>query len=210
MYRMACKDPKIESVPPPVLRVPGICENLHRPRPADPLYRKARAIRGQEGAHRLGAALRPGRAFARVCEGAGHPHVGGLLKIAPEHTEDGPLDKMMKPGIGTYDRFKEMFERFSKEAGKKQHLIYFIAAHPGTTDEDMVNLALWLKGNNFRLDQVQTFMPTPMAMATTMYHTGKNPCARCRPILRPSTPKSGRQRRLHKALLRYHDPRGGR
>jgi hypothetical protein len=118
-------------------------------------------------------------------------HVGGLLKIAPEHTEDGPLDKMMKPGIGTYDRFKEMFERFSKEAGKKQHLIpYFIAAHPGTTDEDMVNLALWLKANNFKLDQVQTFMPTPMAMATTMYHTGKNPCARCRRILRPSIRRS--------------------
>ena len=77
-------------------------------------------------------------------------HVGGYLKIAPEHTESGPLDKMMKPGIGTYDRFKEMFEQFSKEAGKEQYLIpYFIAAHPGTTDEDMVNLALWLKRMTF-------------------------------------------------------------
>jgi radical SAM superfamily enzyme YgiQ (UPF0313 family) len=117
---------------------------------------------------------------------------------------------MMKPGIGTYDRFKEMFERFSKEAGKKQHLIpYFIAAHPGTSDEDMVNLALWLKANNFKLDQVQTFLPTPMAMATTMYHSGKNPLRKVSADSEAvATPKSGRQRRLHKALLRYHDPEG--
>jgi radical SAM superfamily enzyme YgiQ (UPF0313 family) len=78
-------------------------------------------------------------------------HVGGYLKIAPEHTEGGPLSKMMKPGIGSYDRFKQMFEQFSAEAGKKQYLIpYFIAAHPGTSDEDMMNLALWLKKNGFR------------------------------------------------------------
>ena len=103
-------------------------------------------------------------------------HVGGHLKIAPEHTERGPLDKMMKPGIGTYDRFKEMFDAAAKEAGKKYYLIpYFIAAHPGTTDEDMMNLALWLKKNRYRADQVQTFLPSPMATATAMYHTGVNP-----------------------------------
>src|SRR5207244_9371261 len=103
-------------------------------------------------------------------------HVGGYLKIAPEHTEEGPLNQMMKPGIGSYDKFKRMFEKYSKEAGKEQYLIpYFIAAHPGTTDEDMMNLALWLKRNDFRLDQVQTFLPTPLAMATAMWHSGKNP-----------------------------------
>jgi radical SAM superfamily enzyme YgiQ (UPF0313 family) len=134
-------------------------------------------------------------------------HVGGYLKIAPEHTEKGPLDKMMKPGIGTYDRFKEMFERFSKEADKEQYLIpYFIAAHPGTTDEDMVNLALWLKKNNFRADQVQAFYPSPMATATAMYHSRKNPL---RKVTYKSenveTVKSPEKRRLHKGLLRYHD-----
>ena len=103
-------------------------------------------------------------------------HVGGYLKIAPEHTESGPLSKMMKPGIGAYDRFKELFEKFSRQAGKEQYLIpYFIAAHPGTTDEDMLKLALWLKQNGFRADQVQTFLPSPMATATAMYHSGKNP-----------------------------------
>src|SRR5690606_7401529 len=130
------------------------------------------------------------------------------LKIAPEHSEDNVLSKMMKPGMGAYDKFKEMFEHFSKEAGKEQYLIpYFIAAHPGTTDEDMLNLALWLKRNNFKLDQVQTFTPTPMAMATAMYHSGKNPL---RKVTADSEavpiPRAGGVRRLHKAFIRYHDP----
>ena len=136
-------------------------------------------------------------------------HVGGYLKIAPEHTEEGPLSKMMKPGMGAYDRFKQLFDRFSREAGKEQYLIpYFIAAHPGTQDEDMLNLALWLKKNNFRLDQVQTFLPTPMALATTMYHTERNPLKK---LDRQDgevvgAVRNGRQRKLHKAFLRYHDP----
>ncbi|HEY9050434.1 MAG TPA: DUF3362 domain-containing protein, partial [Gammaproteobacteria bacterium] len=134
-------------------------------------------------------------------------HVGGYLKIAPEHTEDGPLSKMMKPGMGTYDTFKKMFEKYSKDAGKEQYLIpYFIAAHPGTTDEDMMNLALWLKRNNFRADQVQAFYPSPMATATAMYHTAKNPL---RKVTYKSeaveTVKDPEQRKLHKAFLRYHD-----
>ena len=135
-------------------------------------------------------------------------HVGGYLKIAPEHTEEGVLSKMMKPGIGAYDKFKQMFERFSKEAGKEQYLIpYFIAAHPGTRDEDMMNLAIWLKKNGFRADQVQTFYPSPMATATAMYHSGKNPLKK---VTRKSEAveivKGERRRRLHKAFLRYHDP----
>jgi hypothetical protein len=114
----------------------------------------------------------------------------------------------MKPGIGSYDRFKQMFEKFSAEAGKKQYLIpYFIAAHPGTRDEDMLELALWLKRNGFRADQVQAFLPSPMATATAMYHSGKNPLHK---VTRTSEdvviPKGMRQRRLHKAFLRYHDP----
>jgi radical SAM superfamily enzyme YgiQ (UPF0313 family) len=135
-------------------------------------------------------------------------HVGGYLKIAPEHTESGPLSKMMKPGIGSYDRFKQLFDKFSAEAGKKQFLVpYFIAAHPGTSDEDMMNLAIWLKRNGFRADQVQTFYPSPMATATAMYHTSKNPL---RKVTRDSETvdivRGDRRRRLHKAFLRYHDP----
>ena len=213
MYRMACKDPQIEASCRRLSCVfPGICENLGTDHgPLISLYRKARAIPGVKKVL-IGSGLRYDLAVRSpeyVKELVTH-HVGGLLKIAPEHTEEGPLGKMMKPGIATYDRFKEMFEQYSKEAGKKQHLIpYFIAAHPGTTDEDMVNLALWLKSGNFKLDQVQTFMPTPMAMATTMYHSGKNPLRKVSESSEAvDTPKSGRQRRLHKALLRYHDPEG--
>ena len=135
-------------------------------------------------------------------------HVGGYLKIAPEHTEDGPLSKMMKPGIGSYEQFKKMFEKYSKAAGKKQFLIpYFIAAHPGTSDRDMMNLAVWLKQNKYRADQVQTFYPSPMATATAMYHSGKNPLKRVshRSDSMPAV-KGLSQRRLHKAFLRYHDP----
>jgi radical SAM superfamily enzyme YgiQ (UPF0313 family) len=135
-------------------------------------------------------------------------HVGGYLKIAPEHTEQSPLDKMMKPGMGTYDRFKTLFDKFTKEAGKEQFLIpYFISAHPGTKDEDMLNLALWLKERNFKLDQVQNFYPSPMANATTMYHTNKNPIHK---VTHNSevveVPKGEIHRRLHRAFLRYHDP----
>src|SRR5690606_29192748 len=103
-------------------------------------------------------------------------HAGGYLKIAPEHVAKGPLSAMMNPGIRTYDPFKQVFEKYSRKAGKKQYLIpYFIAAHPGTRDEDMLELALWLKRNGFRPDQVQAFLPSPMASATAMYHSGKNP-----------------------------------
>jgi radical SAM superfamily enzyme YgiQ (UPF0313 family) len=134
-------------------------------------------------------------------------HVGGYLKIAPEHTESEPLSKMMKPGMGTYDRFKQLFDKFSKEAEKEQYLIpYFIAAHPGTSDKDMMNLALWLKRNGFKADQVQAFLPSPMSIATAMYHSSKDTLHKFNRQQGDITvPKGIKQRRLHKAFLRYHD-----
>ena len=116
---------------------------------------------------------------------------------------------MMKPGIGAYERFKTLFDKAAKEAGKQYYLIpYFIAAHPGTTDEDMLHLALWLKKNRYRADQVQTFLPSPMALATAMYHSGKNPLKGVRRggSEEVAAVKGLKQRRLHKAFLRYHDP----
>jgi len=134
-------------------------------------------------------------------------HVGGYLKIAPEHSEDNTLTKMMKPSIKAYDDFKEMFERFSKKAGKVQYLIpYFIAAHPGTENSDMLNLALWLKKNKFRPDQVQNFYPSPMALATAMYYSGRNPLKKVSyKSERVSIVKQIEERRVQKAFLRYHD-----
>jgi uncharacterized radical SAM protein YgiQ len=211
MYRLACKDQKIEESCRRLSCVyPTICSNLGTDHSKlISLYRKARAIPGVKKIL-ISSGLRYDLAVRSpeyVKELVTH-HVGGLLKIAPEHTEQGTLSKMMKPGIGTYDAFKELFEKYSREAGKKQYLIpYFIAAHPGCTDEDMLNLALWLKKNNFHLDQVQTFTPTPMAMATTMYHTRKNPLHKVSEDSEVvETAKSGKVRKLHKAFLRYYDP----
>ncbi len=210
MYRIGCKSPEIESAcRKPSCVYPGICSNLNTDHSSlIHMYRRARELKGVKKIL-IGSGLRYDLAVKSpeyVKELVTH-HVGGYLKIAPEHTEGGPLSKMMKPGIGSYDKFKQMFEKYSAEAGKKQYLIpYFIAAHPGTRDEDMMNLAVWLKKNGFRADQVQTFYPSPMATATAMYHSNRNPL---RKITRDSETveivKGERQRRLHKAFLRYHD-----
>jgi uncharacterized radical SAM protein YgiQ len=211
MYRLACKSREIESAcRRPSCVYPGICPNLDTDHaPLIELYRKARALPGVKKVL-IASGVRYDLAIESpeyVRELVSH-HVGGYLKIAPEHLREGPLSMMMKPGMGAYDRFKELFDRYSKQAGKRQYLIpYFIAAHPGTSDEDMLELALWLKRNGFRADQVQAFLPSPMASATAMYHSGKNPLRR---VTRTSeevrVPKGLRVRRLHKAFLRYHDP----
>lgn len=212
MYRLGCKDPKAEAnCRRPSCVFPGICNKLNTDhKHTIDLYREARKVEGVKKVM-VASGVRYDLAIESpeyVKELVTH-HVGGYLKIAPEHTEKGPLDLMMKPGMGTYDRFKEMFEKYSAEAGKKQYLIpYFISAHPGTEDEDMLNLALWLKKNNFECDQVQNFYPSPMCNATSMYYSETNPLKRVKYKQREDIPvaKGERQRRLHKALLRYHDP----
>jgi uncharacterized radical SAM protein YgiQ len=214
MYRLGCRSPEIEAAcRKPSCVYPDVCQNLRTDHgPLIKMYRRARALPGVKKIL-IGSGLRYDLAVKSpeyIKELVTH-HVGGYLKIAPEHTEGGPLSTMMKPGIGTYDRFKQLFEQFSAEAGKQQFLIpYFIAAHPGTSDEDMMNLALWLKRNGFRADQVQTFYPSPMATATAMYHSGMNPL---KGVSRDPAKgekvdivRGERRRRLHKAFLRYHDP----
>ena len=212
MYRLNCNDKKVEETcRRPSCVYPSICVNLETDHGhTTQLYRKARELPGVKKVV-VASGLRYDLAVRDpeyVKELVTH-HVGGYLKIAPEHSEEGPLSKMMKPGMDTYYEFKEMFERFSKEAGKKQYLIpYFISAHPGSRDEDMMNLSLWLKQNGFRVDQVQNFYPSPMASATTMYYTERNPL---KPLRRSNSEKvfsakNKEQRTLHKAFLRYHDP----
>ncbi len=210
-YRLACKDEAIEAAcRRPSCVFPGICPNLNTDHaPLIKLYKRARSLPGIKKIL-IASGLRYDLAVQSpeyVKELVTH-HVGGYLKIAPEHTEAGPLSKMMKPGMGSYDRFKEMFDKYSKEAGKEQYLIpYFIAAHPGTTTKDMLNLALWLKQNGFRADQVQAFLPSPMSIATAMYHSGKDTLKKVSRRAEDMTiPKGIKQRRLHKAFLRYHDP----
>jgi uncharacterized radical SAM protein YgiQ len=211
MYRLACKSREIEAAcRRPSCVYPGVCPNLNTSHSAlIALYKRARNIDGIKKIL-IASGVRYDLAIESpeyIKELAQH-HTGGYLKIAPEAISEGPLSKMMKPGIGTYDRFKKLFDRYTQEAGKEQYLIpYFIAAHPGTTDEDMLELALWLKRHGYRADQVQAFLPGPMATATAMYYSGKNPLRR---VGRDSedviVPRGLRKRRLHKAFLRYHDP----
>ncbi|HMN46205.1 MAG TPA: YgiQ family radical SAM protein [Povalibacter sp.] len=210
MYRLACKSPKIESAcRKPSCVYPGICPNLNTDHtPLIKLYQRARSLPGIKKIL-IGSGVRYDLAVESpeyVKELVQH-HVGGYLKIAPEAIGEGPLSKMMKPGVGSYYKFKELFDKYSKEAGKEQYLIpYFIAAHPGTTDEDMLELALWLKKNGFRADQVQAFLPSPMATATAMWHSGKNPLKKVTHASEEvAIPKGLKVRRLHKAFLRYHD-----
>ena len=210
MYRLACRDPKIEAACRlPSCVYPDVCPNLNTDHaPLIRLYQRARELPGVRKVL-IASGVRYDLAVKSpeyVRELAQH-HVGGYLKIAPEAIAEGPLSKMMKPGVAAYDRFKELFDRYSQAAGKEQYLIpYFIAAHPGTTDEDMLELALWLKQNGFRTDQVQAFLPAPMATATAMWHTGKDPLHKVTPGSEDVyVPKSLKQRRLHKAFLRYHD-----
>jgi uncharacterized radical SAM protein YgiQ len=210
MYRLACRSREIESAcRRPSCVYPGICPNLNTDHtPLIRLYRRARALPGIRKVL-IASGVRYDLAIESpeyVKELAQH-HTGGYLKVAPEALAEGPLSKMMKPGVGAYERFKQLFERYSRQAGKQQYLIpYFIAAHPGTSDQDMLELALWLKRQGLRADQVQAFLPGPMATATAMYHSGKNPLRR---ITRTSEevliPKGLKVRRLHKAFLRYHD-----
>lgn len=211
MYRLACRSKEIEAAcRKPSCVFPGICSNLNTDHSSlIGLYRKARALPGIKKIL-IGSGVRYDLATQSpeyVKELVTH-HVGGYLKIAPEHTESGPLSKMMKPEIDSYYEFKHLFDKFSAIAGKEQYLIpYFIAAHPGTTDEDMLQLALWLKQNGFRADQVQAFYPSPMATATAMYHTHKNPLRKIKTDSESvDIVKGERRRRLHKAFLRYHDP----
>ncbi len=216
MYQLNCKSEKAEATcRKPSCVWPTICGHLDTDHtPTIELYRKARKVKGIKKVL-IASGVRYDLAIEHpeyVQELATH-HVGGYLKIAPEHTEKDPLANMMKPGMGSYNKFKEMFDHYSKLAGKKQYLIpYFISAHPGTTDKDMVNLALWLKTNNFKLDQVQNFYPSPLANATTLYHTELNSLRNvttknlAREGGKINVPKGTIQRRLHKAILRYHDP----
>ena len=211
MYRLACRSRSIEAAcRKPSCVYPTICPNMSTDHSAlIRLYRKARELPGIRKVL-IASGVRYDLATQSpeyVKELVQH-HVGGYLKIAPEAVAEGPLSKMMKPGIGAYYRFRELFEKYSKEAGKEQYLIpYFIAAHPGTSEEDMLELALWLKQNNYRADQVQAFLPSPMATATAMYYSERNPLRRVtRNGERVRIPKGLKLRRLHKAFLRYHDP----
>ena len=210
MYRMGCRNPEaFRRCQRPSCLVPKPCRHLDSDhRPLLQLYQAARDVDGVKKVL-IGSGLRHDLALlapAYIDTLVAH-HVGGYLKVAPEHVSPEVLAAMRKPPIEALERFMERFDSASRAHGKKQFIIpYFIAAHPGATATDMLEVALWLKKRGMHVDQVQTFLPTPMSAATTIYHTGIDPL---RPHTTDAAPifveKSASGRRLHKALLRYHD-----
>ncbi len=206
MYQMTCKDPRIEDACRRLSCVhPGICENLVTDH--DPLIQLMRRVRREDGVKKvfLASGVRydlAERSPEFIKELALH-HTGGQLSVAPEHSRKDVLDKMKKPPIETYERFEEQFQCASEGAGRNQFLVpYFISGHPGSTLDGMVDLARWLKARNMRPRQVQDFIPTPMSIATTMYHTGLDPLTRT-PVF---TARDLHDKQLQKSLIMYWDP----
>ena len=206
MYQMKCKSSEIETACRRLSCVhPGVCDNLQTDH--GPLLDLLRRIRKEPGVRKafIASGIRTDlaeRSPTFIRELAQH-HTGGQLSVAPEHVSEAVLDKMKKPGVASYERFAEQFACASQDAGKEQHLVpYYISGHPGSTLHDMIDLALYLKGRGIRPRQVQDFIPTPMSMATAMYHTGHDPFTR-EPVY---TARDLRDKKLQKALLLYWDP----
>jgi uncharacterized radical SAM protein YgiQ len=206
MYKLKCKDERIESACRRLSCVhPGVCQNLVTDHA--PLVRLLRKVRSEKGVKRvfIASGIRYDLAESSpefVRELARH-HTGGQLSVAPEHVNERVLDKMKKPGIESYERFARAFCRESAAAGKEQYLVpYFITGHPGSTLDDTIELALYLKRNDLRPRQVQDFIPTPMAIATTMYYTGIDPLSG-EPVF---VARELREKRMHKALVFWWDP----
>jgi len=206
MYKMACKDERTESACRRLSCVhPGICENLRTDH--GPLVQLLRKVRREPGVDRVYVASGVRYDLAErspefITELARH-HTGGQLSVAPEHSSSQVLDKMKKPPVEHYERFARSFCAASEQAGKEQYLVpYFITAHPGSTLKDTVELALWLKARNMRPRQVQDFIPTPMAIATTMFYTGVDPLTmEPVPVVRDL-----REKKMMKSLLYWWDP----
>jgi radical SAM superfamily enzyme YgiQ (UPF0313 family) len=131
-------------------------------------------------------------------------HVGGRLKVAPEHTSDKVLGLMKKPSIANFDAFAEQYKTASKEAGRpKQYLVpYFISGHPGSGLAEMIDLAVYLKRNGYRPDQVQDFIPAPFDIATALYYTGVDPFTK-KPV---AVAKGMRDRKMQRALMQFFKP----
>ncbi len=205
MYKLRCKDERIESACRRLSCVhPKVCENLDTDH--GPLLELLRAVRREKGVKRAFIASGVRYDLAQkspefIRELAEH-HTGGQVSVAPEHTDPDVLRHMKKPGIESYERFASAFCQASEAAGKDQYLVpYFITGHPGSTLKDTIFLALYLKKKGMRPRQIQDFIPTPMAVATAMYHTGIDPLTgETVPVVRDL-----REKRLLKALLLWWD-----
>jgi uncharacterized radical SAM protein YgiQ len=206
MYRMRCTRPEVEAVCRRLSCIhPTVCKQLGTDhQPTIDLMRAARAVPGVKKVHvASGIRMDLARESPEYLEELARHHVGGHLKVAPEHVSDRVLQLMKKPAQHTFEEFAERFEAASKRAGKEQYLVpYFIASHPGSTVEDMIELAVFLKQRGYRPRQVQDFIPAPMDIATCMYWTGLNPHS-LKPV---DTARKLADRKIQRALLQFFAP----
>ena len=206
MYRMHCMDEEArKSCRRPSCLFPSVCKNLDiNHSPVIALMRAARDVEGVKrvliaSGVRMDLAIRNGNYIREL---VGH-HVGGLLKVAPEHTDPDVLAAMGKPPVETFERFQRAFEQFACDAGLKRHVIpYFIAGHPGCDLGAMVRLAEYLKRHDLRPEKVQDFIPLPMTWSAAMYYSSVDP-ADGRPV---HVARGDRERRLQRALLQWFVP----
>ena len=206
MYRMRCKDPEVEKVCRRLSCIhPKVCKLLDTDHtPTVDLMRRARAVPGVKKVHiQSGVRTDLAAKAPEYLEELARHHVGGHLKVAPEHTSPEVLSLMKKPEVESFDEFAEAFQAASARAGREQYLVpYFIASHPGSTVEDMIDLAVFLKQRGYKPRQVQDFIPAPMDIATCMHHTGLDPLT-MKPV---HTVQKLRDRRTQRALMQFFAP----
>lgn len=206
MYQMRCTRPEIEARCRRLSCVhPTVCKLLGADHgPTKDLLRAVRAVEGVKTV-RVASGIRMdlARLDDEYLEQMARHHVGGQIKVAPEHTSAKVLDLMKKPATSTFDEFARRFADASERAGKEQYLVpYFIASHPGSGVAEMIELALFLKARGYRPRQVQDFIPAPMDIATCMYHTGLDPMT-MQPV---QTVKKLKDREVQRALMQYFKP----
>jgi uncharacterized radical SAM protein YgiQ len=206
MYQMTCSKPEVEvrcrrqsCVFPTICRLLVTCH-----KPLIQVMKQARETSGVKkvlvaSGVRMDLALRSPEYIRDLT----HHHVGGLLKVAPEHSDPEVLARMRKPGIEGFEKFARIFQKENRHSGKKQYLVpYFISSHPGSDLKAMIELAVFLKQGGYRPDQVQDFIPAPFDVATAMYYTGLNPFSK-KPV---QVARSIRDRRLQRSLLQFFKP----
>ena len=206
MYRMRCSEPEVERSCRRLSCVhPTVCELLGTDHgPTVELLREARAVKGVKRVH-VASGIRMDLAAGEdeyLEEMAAH-HVSGHLKVAPEHASEDVLRKMKKPSVESFDEFADRFLAASARAGKEQYLVpYFIASHPGSGIEEMIELALFLKARGYKPLQVQDFIPAPMDIATCMHFTGLDPI-KMKPV---KTVQRLSDRKVQRALMQFFLP----
>lgn len=207
MYAMRCSRPEVEAKCKRLSCVhPTVCKLMTTDH--GPLIELMREVRNADGVRKVlvssGIRMDLAQLSPEYVRELAEHHTGGRLKVAPEHTSPKVLELMKKPSIDNFGKFAEQYREASADAGKpKQQIVpYFIASHPGCDLAEMIDLALYLKQNGYRPDQVQDFIPAPFDIATCLFHTGLDPFTK-----KEVTVKKGlKDRKMQRALMQFFKP----